>query len=78
MSTAFFIFLLVVSISLNVLFIWYIRRLLQEFVNMSDNVGKTSGILNEFAEHLEKLYDLETSHGDESMKNLIRHSREIL
>jgi len=78
MSTAVLVFLLIFSVSLNIMFVWYIRRLIQEFANMSDNVDKTSGILNEFADHLESLYDLETYYGDESLKSLIRHSREIL
>ena len=78
MSTAVIVILLVISISLNVIFVWYIRKLMQEFTYMSDNVEKTAGVLSTFTEHLEKLYELETYYGDESLKSLIEHSKQVL
>ena len=52
--------LLVISVSLNVVLVWYIRKLIQEFKFMSNNVDDTTEALDNFVEHLEKLYELET------------------
>ncbi len=70
--------LLIISFILNVVFIWYIVKLIQELNYMSENTEHTSGVLSEFLEHLERLYELETYYGDESLKSLIRHSKEVL
>ena len=72
------ILLLCLSVSLNGIFIWYIVKLIQELRYISENVDYTSRILEGFSEHLEKLYELETYYGDENLKSLIRHSREVL
>ena len=50
--------LLVISVSLNVVLVWYIRKLIQEFKFMSNNVDDTTEALDNFVEHLEKLYEL--------------------
>lgn len=70
--------LLVISVSLNVVLVWYIRKLIQEFKFMSNNVDDTTEALDNFVEHLEKLYELETYYGDETLKKLIVHSKETL
>ena len=75
MNLIFVICLLIISISLNVIFVWYIKKLIQEFHYISNNVEGTTEILDNFVEHLEKLYELETYYGDESLKSLIKHSR---
>ena len=78
MTVTFVSFLLVISVSLNVVFIWYIRNLIQEFRYLMENADDTMESLNDFTQHLERLYELETYYGDESLKNLIRHSKSIL
>ena len=70
--------LLIISVSLNVILVWYIKRLIQEFKFISNNVDDTTEALDNFVEHLEKLYELETYYGDETLKRLIVHSKETL
>ena len=72
------ILLLCLSIVLNGVLIWYIIKLIQEMRYIADNVEYTSGVLRDFSEHLEKLYELETYYGDETLKSLILHSRQVL
>ena len=72
------ILLLCLSVSLNGIFIWYIVKLIQEMKYISDSVEYTSGVLKNFSEHLERLYELETYYGDETLKSLILHSRQVL
>ncbi len=78
MTTAFFVLLSIFSISLNIVLVWYIRKLVQEFKFMSDNVNGTTGAIDDFVEHLERLYELETYYGDTNLKSLIDHSKEVL
>ena len=78
MTTAFFVLLSIFSISLNIVLVWYIRKLVQEFKFMSDNVNGTTGTIDDFIEHLERLYELETYYGDTNLKSLIDHSKEVL
>ena len=72
------ILLLCLSVSLNGIFIWYIVKLIQEMRYISENVEYTSGVLQNFSEHLERLYELETYYGDGTLKSLILHSRQVL
>jgi predicted PurR-regulated permease PerM len=72
------ILFLILSLLLNGVLVWYIIKLIQEMRYISENVEYTSGVLNNFSEHLEKLYELETYYGDENLKSLIRHSRQVL
>ena len=72
------IILLILSILLNVMFVWYIIKLIQELRYISGNVENTSEVIKDFSEHLERLYELETYYGDESLKSLIKHSRQVL
>ena len=78
MNTEMVIIALIMSFSLNVVFVWYIIKLLQEFRHMSDDVDGILESVGDFSEHLEKLYELEVYYGDESLKNLIRHSKEVV
>ena len=78
MTTTFFVLLSIFSISLNILLVWYIRKLVQEFKFMSDNVNGTTDTIGDFIEHLERLYELETYYGDTNLKSLIDHSKEVL
>ena len=78
MNTILIVVLLIISVTLNVMLVWYIKRLIQEFKYMSGNVDQTSESLNVFVEHLEKLYELETYYGDETLKRLIEHSKDML
>jgi len=70
-------FILCTSIVFNVFFIWYIRNLLSQlyFVanNMSDLVDETIS----FRDHLSSVYELEMFYGDETLRHLIRHAKDI-
>ena len=70
--------LLVLSIFLNGVFVWYIIKLIQELKYISENVEYTSDVLKQFSEHLEGLYELETYYGDQTLKSLIVHSKGVL
>ena len=65
------------SVILNILFIWYIRRILVQLLFVSENTENMLDSLNEFSTHLEKVHSLETYYGDLTLQNLINHSKKI-
>lgn len=78
MTTFLLVSVLLLSISANIILVWYIKRLFQKIFFISDNIDDLLGNLEGFAEHLEKIHSLETYYGDETLQALIRHSRNIV
>ena len=70
--------LLLVSLSLNILFVWYIRKMLKELLFTSENIGDLQISMNEFTSHIESIYELEIFYGDSTLKGLIDHSKEVV
>lgn len=67
-----------VSVPLNVLFVWYIRKMLQKLLFVSDNMSDLLRTLSAFSSHLEQLHEMEMYYGDETLAHLIRHSKAVV
>ena len=72
------IIITVLSVSLNVLFIWYLRKVLKDLLLVSETIGDLFEDIDNFSSHLENVHSLETFYGDETLQNLIRHSKDLL
>jgi len=70
--------LLVLSITLNALSIWYNRQAVNSLLFVSDNIGDIVGLIREYHEHLESLYEMEMFYGDSTLKGLMDHTSFIL
>ena len=70
--------LLVVSVLINILLVWYIRKMLKELLFTSQNIGDLQISMNEFTTHLESIYEQEMFYGDSTLKGLIEHSKEVV
>jgi hypothetical protein len=70
--------LLVLSIALNVFLIWYSRQVIGDLLFVSDNIGDMVGLIKEYHEHLESLYEMEMFYGDSTLKGLMDHTSFIL
>ena len=53
-------FLLFLSVCLNLLAFFYVRDLLRELAVSEENIIEISSSLSMFANHIEKIYDMET------------------
>jgi len=71
-------FLLLLSVSLNVALTWYNRNVVGDLLFVSDNIGDMVGLIKEYHEHLESLYEMEMFYGDSTLKGLIDHTGFIL
>ena len=68
---------LIISISLNVFFVFYLRWLLRNFTFLSENVYNLLETVETFSNHLSGVYELETFYGDETLQNLLSHAKQV-
>ena len=71
-------FALTLSVLINIGLIWYVRTIVKKFVFLSENIDDLFYSLDEYSQHLEALYEMETYYGDETLEKLIRHSKCIV
>ena len=69
--------LFVLSLSLNILGIWYIRELMVRFRFVEANSSDLWAAVDEYSDHLQKVYDLETYYGDSTLSGLLSHTRDL-
>lgn len=76
--TYIFAILFLISFLLNIVFVWYIRKLVSQLYIFTDEVYKLEEHFNAFDEHLGGVYELEMFYGDDTLDGLIRHSKDLL
>jgi len=69
---------LTLSIILNVIFVWYIIQLLRRFLNFQEELEEFSETLEEYKDHIDIVNGLERFYGDETLGNLLRHSKALV
>jgi len=72
------IIVLIISLLFNVFFTWYVYQVLKKILFVSENIGDLVETLEDFASHVEKIYSLETYYGDQTIENLLEHSKNIV
>ena len=70
--------LLIISAALNILLVWYIIQLLKRLLSLSDNMEDFFDKLEEYNEHIDVVHGLERFYGDETLGNLLKHSKSML
>jgi hypothetical protein len=65
------------SIALG-LAVWYVRGLLRVMYQMTMDVQEMEDRMVEFSKHLDNVYEMEMFYGDETLAQLIRHSKEVV
>ena len=69
---------LVISVSINVLLMWYIRKMLTKLLYISDSIGDLLVSTKNFSNHLDGLHAMEMYYGDETLGSLISHSKQVI
>ena len=57
---------------------WYVRGLLRVMYQMTVDVQQMEDKMVEFSKHLDNVYEMEMFYGDETLGQLIRHSKEVV
>ena len=71
-------FLLYISVVANFFITWYVLRLINNYNEVEEDFMKVLQLLENFSDHVEEIHGLELFYGDETLKALIDHSREII
>ena len=69
--------LLVVSALINFVLVWYIVQLLKRFLNFQAQLDGFMDKIQEYAEHVDVVYNMENFMGDPTLGNLLKHSKGI-
>ena len=65
--------ILAISLSLNILGVWYIQRLLTVYSDSMDEMVVIFEELEAFQQEIEKVYNMEVYYGDATIENMIRN-----
>ena len=68
---------LTVSLLVNGLFFWYIRKTTGRLLYISENINDLISLIGVYREHLKAIYEMEMFYGDETLQNLIGHTRSL-
>ena len=69
--------ILAVSVLINALLLWYGYKLIRKFLSYSENIYFLADDMDSFVDHLEAIYELTTFYGDETLQNLLLHSKSL-
>ena len=72
------IVLLALSLSLNVLLIWFLRGLASRLILVSENMSDLVDHLVRYGSNLKSVYEMELYYGDETIQGLVKHTQMIL
>ncbi len=71
------IVIITLSVALGVS-VWYVKGLLKLMYQMTVDVQRMEDKMVEFSKHLDNVYEMEMFYGDETLSQLIRHSKEVV
>ena len=69
---------LIISLVANAILVWYIRRVMERSSMIREVTSDMLSTLEDFSTHLGHVYELPLFYGDETIKGLLAHSKEIV
>lgn len=72
-----FAVLFAASFVLNIILIWYSRKILSAFTLAGQVSIEFFSRISGYLQHLESVYQMQVFHGDKTIRSLIRHTKEI-
>lgn len=70
--------LFILSLTGNVVLIWYVRKLISQFKTAIETVASLNQIVDEYVVHLETVSEMETYYGDTTIENLLKHTKDVV
>jgi hypothetical protein len=71
-------FLLALSVVVNGVLFWYTKKLVEKLTYGVNNVDELQNLLNEYANSLSGMLDMETYYGDETMASAVRNTKMVV
>jgi|TARA_R110002012_G_C11390638_1_gene584474 hypothetical protein len=72
------VFVLTLSLAANIFMLWYIRNLLSNMLELTDNIAGFKEEVSIYKKHLQSIYELEMFYGDETLGGLLEHGKSLL
>ena len=69
---------LTISVFNNIVFVLYARWLIQIIRTKEEEVTVVSELVSAYVSHLSSVHEMEMFYGDETLGQLIRHSKEVV
>ena len=67
-----------ISTIVNVMLVWYLRRIMKRSSLMYGVTTELLTALEDFSTHLDNVHELPLFYGDETLKGLLDHSKELV
>ena len=67
----------IISVFVNIVFLFYIRWLLKGIAIMNDDISNIQILIGDFSDHLSSVNEMEMFYGDETLAHLMEHSRKL-
>ena len=71
-------FFLYLSILLNAGLIWFVRNLINELSDINEDMEELLNTTASLQNHIEKIYELEMFYGDQTLEELIQHTKNVV
>ena len=65
------------SLVVNFVLLFYVRWLLKTLSVINEDIENITALLAGFTEHSQSIYEMEMFYGDETLKSLIDHGKEL-
>ena len=69
---------LTISLAANGVMWWYLRKLLNKFLFISQNLGDLVEVTENYHQHLKHVNNMDTYNGDETIEYLLRHTQSLM
>lgn len=70
--------LFLISLVINGIFAWYIRKLINQFKSAISSVSEIQSLMDEYAFHIKTVSEMETYYGDTTIENLLKHTKDMV
>lgn len=72
------VLVLMASLVLNAMCIWYIQRATKQVLFLEEEVEEITAAIANFTNHLKVVYEMEMFYGDETLRYLLDHAGDII
>ena len=70
--------LFLISLTLNGILAWYIRKLINQFKDAISSVSELQTLMEEYLGHIKMISEMETYYGDVTIENLLKHTKDMV
>lgn len=70
--------LCMVLLAVNIVFAWYIRKLINQFKAAINSVTELQVLMQEYTNHIQMISEMETYYGDVTIENLLKHTKDMV